>query len=196
MPIPSRSQSVFLMKKVRMPLHIQRHSVMVAKLSVYLGDFLNQNSVRLNLDLLEAGALLHDIAKAEGLATGERHDELGARMLEELGYGRLASIVKEHVCLDAETVTGPVTESLIVNYADKRVMHESVVSLQDRFDDLMIRYGKTEVHRTYFRKRLELYLALEARIFDHLPFGPIDDKLMHISLNGYTRDEWEGYEGR
>lgn len=194
MPIPSRSECVTLMKKVSMPLHIQRHSVMVAKLSVALGNALNHNSTHLNLHLLEAGALLHDIAKAEGLATGERHDELGARMLFNMGYGQLASIVKEHVCLDAETVSGPVTESLIVNYADKRVMHERVVSLEDRFDDLMIRYGKTEEHRIYFRQRLELYLALEARIFDHLPFGPVDDRLMRMSLNGTTKDEWEGYE--
>lgn len=194
MPIPSRSECVALMKKMRMPLHIQRHSAMVAKLSVCLGDFLNQNSSRLNLELLEAGALLHDIAKAEGLATGERHDKLGARMLLELGYGRLASIVKDHVCLDAESVTRPLSESLVVNYADKRVMHETVVSLRDRFEDLTIRYGKTEEHREYFRKRLELYLALEERIFDHLPFGPADDRLMRMSLREHALEEWESHE--
>ena len=48
---------------------------------------------------------------------------------------------------------------MIVNYADKRVMHEEVVSLSRRFLDLMDRYGSDEKRRErisdLFAKSLE-----------------------------------------
>ncbi len=196
MSIPSRRQCVTMMQRARMPKHIQRHSMMVAEVSIFLGRLLSQNSIRLDLELLEAGALLHDIAKAQSLETGGRHDLMGARILEEWGYNLLVPIVKDHVCLDLKTVYGPVTESLIVNYADKRVKHESVVSLEERFDDLMVRYGKTAGHRIYFRERFELYSLLEKRLFDHLPIGPVDDALMGLSLNGHSLEGIENHDGQ
>lgn len=196
MSVPSRRQCLIMMHRARMPKHIQRHSLMVAEVSIFLGRVLNQNSIRLDLGLLEAGALLHDIAKAPSLETGERHDEMGGRILEEWGYSLLVPIVKDHVCLDLKTVYGPVTESLIVNYADKRVKHENVVSLEERFDDLMVRYAKTAGHRVYFRERFELYSLLEKRLFSHLPIGPVDDALMGLSLNGYSLEGIEDHDGQ
>jgi putative nucleotidyltransferase with HDIG domain len=162
------------MERALMPEHIQQHSFVVAHVALYLGGLLNQNSVRLNLELLEAGALLHDIAKARGLSTGERHEDVGARMLADWGYALLSPIVREHVVLDFAILHGPITESLIVNYADKRVKHDQVVSLSDRFSDLIGRYAKTSEHRAWLREKFDLYLQLEARIFEHLMINPYD----------------------
>jgi uncharacterized protein len=162
------------MAKVKMPEHIQKHSSVVAQIAVYLGRLLNQNGVRLNLELLEAGALLHDIAKAPTLATGERHEDVGARMLEEWGYTPLAPVVKEHVILDPVSLCRPITESLLVNYADKRVKHDQVVSLRDRFSDLIGRYARTIDHRTWLQEKFALYLLLESKIFEHLTITPDD----------------------
>lgn len=196
MPIPSRSRCLSLMQHASMPDHIQKHSLMVAELSLYLGQHLNGEGAQLSLELLQAGALLHDIAKSHSLATGEHHDELGALMLEEWGYGLLAPIVRDHVSLDLIRLTGPVTESLIVNYADKRVKHHIVVTLEDRFDDLLLRYGKTEGHRAYFRRKLDLYLQLEAKLFERLTISPVEDALMQLSLNGHAPEGFEDYEGQ
>ncbi len=172
MAIPTRDQCMVLMERALMPEHIQQHSFVVAHVALYLGGLLNQNSVRLDLELLEAGALLHDIAKARGLSTGERHEDVGARMLADWGYASLSPIVQEHVMLDPAILRGPITESLIVNYADKRVKHDQVVSLSDRFFDLIGRYAKTSEHRTWLREKFDLYLQLEARIFEHLTINP------------------------
>ena len=38
---------------------------------------------------------------------------------------------------------------LAVIYADKRVRHDDLVSLEERFDDLMDRYGKNERSRDW-----------------------------------------------
>jgi uncharacterized protein len=179
MVIPTRSQCLDLIEQVTMPEHIKKHSFVVARIAVYLGRLLNQNSLRLNLELLEAGALLHDIAKARTLSTGERHEDVGARMLEEWGYALLSAIVKEHVALDISVLHGPITESLLVNYSDKRVKHDQVVPLKDRFSDLISRYAKTNEHRTWLQEKSNLYMRLEFKIFEHLTITPDDLSRLH-----------------
>jgi uncharacterized protein len=174
MTIPTRSQCLTLMTQIQMPEHIQRHSLAVARVAVALARLLNQNGVSLDLKLLEAGALLHDIAKAQTLSTKGRHEDVGARMLEARGLSVLSSIVREHVVLEASALTGPITESLVVNYADKRVRHDQVVSLADRFADLVGRYAKTGAHRSWLQEKFELYVLLEAKLFEHLTIAPKD----------------------
>jgi uncharacterized protein len=180
MDIPTRSQCLVLMKQEKMPEHIQNHSFVVAQIALYLGGLLNQNSLRLNLLLLEAGALLHDIAKERTLSTGERHEKVGAGMLEDWGYPLISPIVREHVVLDRTVLLGPITESLLVNYADKRVKHDQVVSLGERFSDLIGRYAKTEEHRAWLQEKFDLYVLLESKIFAHLAINP--DSLGHLAI--------------
>ena len=186
MPTPSRKECIRLLLQTGMPEHIQKHSRIVAEVALYLGRLLNRNGGRLNLPVLEAAALLHDIGKPEGLATGENHAELGGRMLEELGYADIAPIVRDHVRLDAAQVQGGVTESLLVNYADKRVQHDRIVSLQSRFEDLIARYARTEAHAAGLRERLGLYRALESKIFSCLAIDPDGPEIMGLA-NGANR---------
>jgi len=187
MIIPTRRQCLALMEQALMPEHIQKHSFVVAQIAVYLGCLLNQNSVRLDLELLEAGALLHDIAKSRSLSTGERHEDLGARMLEDWGYTLISPIVKEHVILNRTVLQGPITESLVVNYADKRVKHDQVVSLRERFSDLINRYAKSDEHRVWLQEKFDLYLQLEAMMFEHLAINPDDlDQAIGRAVTGHT----------
>lgn len=194
MLIPTRDQCLSLMEQVRMPLHIQRHSLRVAQIASYLGCLLNQNGNRLNLPLLEAAALLHDLGKERSFRTGERHEYVGATMLQEMGYHALAPIVQEHVSMDAERIDGPITESILVNYADKRVKHDEIVSVQERFRDLVERYAKTEAHRTLMGQKLELYRILEKRIFVHLTVSPADVGSASLPLGTCLKIGSEDYD--
>jgi uncharacterized protein len=189
MMIPSRTECLLILQEIKMPVHIQRHSRMVAGIALYLGRLLNMNSIRLDLQLTEAGALLHDIGKPRSIAYGGRHEELGAVMLEDRGYPSLAAIVRAHVHLDSSEAFGPITESIMVNYSDKRVKHDQVVSLQDRFEDLMDRYAKTPEHRAIMKLKLELFLELEKRIFSHLTIGPSEEELMRFTLESDREGE-------
>jgi uncharacterized protein len=170
--IPTLNKCLSLMDDTGMPEHIKKHSFVVAEIALYLGHLCNQEEAFLNLSLLQAGALLHDIAKARTLLTGEKHAEVGACMVEQWGYSPVASIIRDHVNLDFARLNGPLSESLIVNYADKRVKHDRIVSLQDRFDDLINRYAATPEHRSWLEKKLTLYESLEERIFGSLRIGP------------------------
>jgi uncharacterized protein len=108
-------------------------------------------------DLVAAGALLHDIAKTRTLATQEpRHDLIGAQMMRELGHEAIATIVQSHVVFNDFDPRGKLEEREIVFYADKRVKHDQIVSLDDRITDLVTRYGVNEqvIHLIVDNKKL------------------------------------------
>lgn len=120
-----------------MPEHIFKHSRAVSAVSVAIASHLNS---RINIVLVERAALLHDICKMDSINTGQDHARMGGRLLDILDCPELAIVVRQHVRLESDELN----EAMIVNYADKRVMHEEVVSLSRRFRDLMDRYGKDE----------------------------------------------------
>lgn len=138
--IPSREWTSELMHNRGMPPHIIRHSHAVRLVAVSVAVTLEKAGFEIDMRLVDRAALLHDICKADSLLNGGDHALMGRRLMEELGYPRIGEIVGQHVRLESLEVN----EAMVVNYADKRVMHDRVVSLQKRFLDLMDRYGKNE----------------------------------------------------
>jgi len=124
---------------------------------------------------VEVGALLHDLGKAPCLGTPNNHAEWGAVILEELGYPHVAQVVREHVYFDPNLLDPrPLREAEVVNYADKRVLHTQVVTLANRFADLMVRYGRTPEARARITAMEINSRALEAKLFAPLTLSPLD----------------------
>ena len=182
MEVPSRDQCLEILARHCMPSHILRHSLLVTEVGLFIAGGLNRNSCRLDLRIVEAAALLHDIGKMPALETGDNHAELGARMLSASVAQSVVRIVAEHIYLDISQTDGPLCESLIVNYADKRVKHDKVVTIQERFEDLIERYAKSPVQAAMLREKRDLYSALEDNIFSHLTLAPNDPQIMEIAL--------------
>lgn len=174
MIVPSRQQCLWFMANHLMPVHIREHSRKVAEIAIGLGIYLNRRGTGLALALLQAGGLLHDIAKARCVRTGENHAVIGGEMVRQLGYPLVANIVEEHVSIAAGDLDGPVSEALLVNYADKRVKHTEIVTLEERFGDLADRYGDTAERKARLMKNLSLFMHLEEKIFAGLPIQPQD----------------------
>ena len=129
----------------------------------------------LNRDLVLAGAILHDLGKTQCLGTCNNHAELGAGILEELGYIQVAQVVREHVYLDGSIMDPrPLREAEVVNYADKRVLHEEVVTLAARFADLKVRYGRTPEALARIQATEVRTQALEEKLFAPLRLTPLD----------------------
>jgi uncharacterized protein len=155
--------------------NIREHSFRVMAVAGFLGEALVEAGFDLHLPLVTAGALLHDLGKTACLGTLTNHAELGAGILEELGFPHVAQVVREHVHLDASIVDPrPLREAEVVNYADKRVLHDEVVTLTERFADLKVRYGTTSealarIQATEVRSR-----ALEETLFAPLRLTPLD----------------------
>ncbi len=178
--LPTRAECLRLTAQYGMLSHIREHSLLVTEVALRLGQGLIEAGLPLNLPLIEAGALLHDLGKTLCLGTSENHAEWGARALEELGYPEIAQVIREHVRLDENfRDLRPLREAEVVNYADKRVLHTRVVTLDRRFADLKERYGKTAEALTRINANELRSQSLEQKIFGYLPWTP--DDLLHLN---------------
>jgi putative nucleotidyltransferase with HDIG domain len=169
--------------------NIREHSFRVMEVARFLGEALAEAGFDLHLPLMTVGALLHDLGKTQCLGTCNNHAELGAGILDSLGYPHVAQVVREHVYIDITIMDPrPLREAEVVNYADKRVLHEAVVTLAARFADLKVRYGRTPEARARIQATEVKARALEDKIFASLALTP--SNLLH--LNHCRRGEsWE-----
>jgi HD superfamily phosphodiesterase len=137
------------------------------RVSLAITDNLKKG-VAINRDMIIAAALLHDITKTRSLKTREPHDQSGGELLRELGFVSISEIVKQHVILFDFDPKGRFKESEIINYADKRVMHDRIVSLTERVQDLIQRYGATEEIRNWIQQNEIQVIAIEKKIVDFM----------------------------
>jgi hypothetical protein len=119
---------------------------------------------------------LHDIAKTICLRTKEDHSRTGYHLLKEIGYERVGEVVAQHVWLERKGDPSSVSEEEVVNYADKRVRHDEIVSLEERFDDLKKRYGRNEESIAYLERMEKTIFEVEKKIFLILRVHPDDIK--------------------
>ncbi|MCD6389219.1 MAG: HD domain-containing protein [Desulfobulbaceae bacterium] len=157
-----------------MLVHIKAHSIMVARVAELITRHIRQNPFDLSMELVVAGSLLHDIAKTPCLNSVCRHDREGEKIVLRHGFHEIAEIVAEHVVLQ-KTKPGIISEKQIVYYADKRINHDQVVSLDERLAYIMERYGRDNKYR--HGAILDNFVKcqqLEADIFARLDFQPGD----------------------
>jgi len=173
--LPSYHDCLALMEAHAMLPNIREHSFLVMRVAERLGQALSAAGFALHLPLITTGALLHDIGKTACLGTAIHHAHWGADLLLEMGYPELAQVVREHVRLEEEVPDPrPVREAEVVNYADKRVLHERVVPLTERFADLMVRYGRTPEARSRIAAMEIKTRDLEEKLFAPLRLSPQD----------------------
>jgi len=172
MNIPSQKQCFELMKQMNMLSHIIDHSVTVANVAYFLSRRLEKRFPELDINLTTYSALLHDSTKTRSFDTKENHAETGGELLTSMGYPETGNIIRQHVILDSYTMNSSVSEEEIVNYSDKRVLHDQVVLLDKRLKYIHTKYGTQKG----FRERMKIMWAktvgLEKKIFSHLDLKP------------------------
>ncbi|MDP6671223.1 MAG: HD domain-containing protein [archaeon] len=174
MNIPSREQALELLKKYKMPEHIVEHSTQVAKVAIFLGKKISENGEEVNLPLIEAAALLHDIAKKISIDNPEkRHVPEAVEILKKERLPEIAQIAGEHGLSNILEGSFSSIESKIVYYADKRVKHGSIVSLEERFEYLIKRYSSVGkgVNETILACKPKVF-ELEKKLLEKANIGP------------------------
>jgi len=161
--IPSRAVCDELMVQYAMLPNIVKHSRQVMKVALAIADNV-PSRVTVNRNLVMAAALLHDITKTKSLETKEHHDRSGGALLRELGFPSTADIVEQHVIIKDFNLGGMLEEREIVYYADKRVLHDTIVTIEERVSDLIQRYGVTEAIRNQILQNKIQALAVERKI--------------------------------
>ncbi len=179
--VPTVKQCFDIIERFEMLDNIKAHSIQVAQVARTLLEHLPHpdnhplTSKRL-LELTVSGALLHDIAKTKCLKTGGRHAREGRTICAMLGYPEIGEIVAEHVILSdfksGDYRAGIFGPKELVYYADKRVLHDGIVTLDKRLDYILERYGSNDpVKKEHIRKNFEQAVSLEGYLFEYIPFS-------------------------
>ncbi len=161
-----------ILKETRTLNHIREHSETVTRTAKEIAERLREAGKNVDVELVIAAALLHDVTKTRSLETGEDHAETGADLVRKKGYIEVSEIVRQHVRLDCEPDNERITEAEIVNYADKRVIDQNVVSLQERREYIFKRYAGHGIDASELEKIWEATKKVETKIFAAMPYGP------------------------
>ena len=181
MNIPSKKVCFQHMCRMQMLENIVAHSIQVCRVGICLVGHLKLQGFKINGQLVQAAALLHDITKTRSFDTEENHALTGGQDLTDLGYPQVGDLVRQHVRLDNYSEPQNLSEAVIVNYADKRVLHDRIVSLDERMSYIQERYGTRPEHKHRIQLLWEKTAALEKQVFKFLPFSP-DDLIHHLAL--------------
>ena len=171
--IPSAKECLEFMEKYEMLENIRAHSIVVERVANIIAKGLIDTGADLKLEKITAGALLHDIGKSLCLDTKEDHAAKGEEICIQNQLDEVADIVGEHVILKNYDPEAVISEKEIIYYADKRVNHDHVVSLEKRLEYLLDRYGRnTENIMGRIRENFKICEALERKLFQGLRFKP------------------------
>lgn len=172
---PDVKECLGLMRQYHMLPNIKDHSIVVARVAEVITEGLIAAGHYLSMETVIAGALLHDIGKTACLDNNDDHAAKGFEICLAHNLNSIADIIAEHVILKTYTPENDFAEKEIVYYADKRVNHDQVVSLKERLEYILERYGKNNETRCLaIKKNYALCQDLEKRMFSFLPFEPAD----------------------
>ncbi|UCF83688.1 MAG: HD domain-containing protein [Desulfobacteraceae bacterium] len=170
---PSIETCFHLMDKYQMLSNIKAHSVVVAKVSRVISKGLRGAGLDISLEKTTAASLMHDIGKTSSLNSAEDHAEIGRQICLQNNFEEIADIVGEHIRLKDYKINGNYSEKEIVFYADKRVNHDKIVSLERRLAYLIKRYGRNqEGLEDAIRLNFDLCKKIEKKLFTKLGFSP------------------------
>ncbi len=155
-PTPAEAEALLAIEGV--PPQGLAHGRGVAAVAVALARALEAAGERLDIPLVKAAALLHDVAKGN-----PRHEEAGGRLLDALGFHRAAAIVAAH--RDCEPAgDAPLTEREIVYLADKFVFGRWLVPVASRFGQKLELFGDDPEAAAAIVRRRENALRVLARV--------------------------------
>ena len=191
--IPRPTDCIALMSQYEMLDNIRDHSLLVARIAEFISLGLKKKGFNLNIDLVVSGALLHDIGKTACLHNGQNHALLGADICQQHGFHELTVLVAQHVILPDDLPPGPDDARQIVYYADKRVNHDQIASLDERLVYILDRYGQNDANRCRaIQDNFNRSFAIEKMIFSHLAHAPEDLAELLPKQGNFERDMRNG----
>ncbi len=177
MAIPNAEEAHRILVARRLPAGIVAHSEGVAWIAKEAARLLGAAGIPIDVGLVEAAALLHDIDKLETRGGRGLHGLTGAAMLESMGFGDLAPPVAGHpvsALLDDRRFPRG-WPSVIVSVADKHVA-QAFLTIDERLDDMARRYPRYSGEINAARRPAH---ALEQELADAigLPVADLVDRL-------------------
>lgn len=163
--IPTIEECEAIFSEYHITDRVIRHGRAVARIARKLTAMLNTCSCfSLDMGLITAGCLLHDIAKGT-----HNHAWEGAVLLESLGFPDVAPLIARHMDLEFKD-QDIIDETVIVYLADKIIKDEALIPIAERFVDATNRYAtnpavlqkieKRRGHAMFIKQKIECYLEV------------------------------------
>ncbi|MFZ7101516.1 MAG: DVU_1551 family NTP transferase [Peptococcaceae bacterium] len=163
--IPTQQECRALFSLVKAPERVIRHGRAVAEAGEILARVLNeQGGFTLDLELIRAAGLLHDLAKGSS-----EHARRGADILAREGFPCVAQIIFQHMDLELTGEDPLLDETAIVYLADKLIKDDTLVGIEARFaqvrsknkdePQILEKIEKRLNTALVLKKQAELYLA-------------------------------------
>jgi molybdenum cofactor cytidylyltransferase len=146
--IPTAKECDVILNEIcRIDPERKRHSQKVAEIAFTIARSLTGAGNHVDAELVYAAAWLHDIAKEK-----PHHETAAADILREMGFNKTADIVAVHTDL-VEDSDNCSLEAKIVYLADKLVKGDALVTIEDRFENAIQRFGQIPDARHNIEKR-------------------------------------------
>lgn len=172
-PAPDEAACLALWDRYEMLDNVRAHSRLVAKTATALAVLAKAKGLPVDVAEVTASGLLHDLAKTYCIRHGGGHASLGASwVVQETGNHAVAQGVFHHVwwpwALPVDDPARICSLPFFIIYADKRARHDVFVSLEKRFEDLLVRYGGTAEKEDGIRLSFAQAQAIEDALSRHL----------------------------
>lgn len=156
----TKEEISFLYRKYETPLPVIRHMEKVAETAAEIVREIPK-AQHLHFDRIRRASLLHDL-----LRTKKDHAHVSARAVRMEGYPEIAKLIAEHHSADfpPEEENGPLTDEEIVFYADKLVLEDRVVTVEERFAKSLAKCKTDEAlthHEAMYRKTLAIQRKID-----------------------------------
>lgn len=152
--LPNREQALGLLQTNNVPSPVINHCIAVSTFAIEIAHKLQVKGLQVNLQLLEVGALLHDLGRSKSHAVD--HGVVGAQIAQSMNLPlALINVIKRHVgagitaqeaqklCWPKDVYVPQTLEEKIVCYADKRVDQGMVVPIKTEIQRLQ-KEGKVD----------------------------------------------------
>ncbi len=184
--IPTREECLALFNIYQTPEPVIEHGKMVGNTALFLANALYEKGLKLDLPMIRAAGLLHDILK------GHRdHARHGGNLLRRWGFDPVAEIVENHMDIVLNE-NEPINEAQIVYLADKLIRGTRPISVQENFNRSFQKNTTNPEALVNIRKRLENAEIIKNKIesvigfFDELTIENIQ-KTEYDDLPSQTR---------
>lgn len=154
----SYEDCIYLLSYFNVPNPIINHGKKVKEICEDLGNSINKNRKIINVDLIKSASILHDIKRQE-----KNHGEVGADLLESLGYEQIAHIVRSHMKLEKE-MEDLINENTILYYGDKLVVEDEFVNLNRRFEEKINKYKDHEEIKANIMQKYKTTLKIKSNV--------------------------------
>ncbi|MGI6722084.1 MAG: HD domain-containing protein [Anaerovoracaceae bacterium] len=177
---PDEEECMRLLQEYGTPAHVIGHCRAVADVAVNTGRRLNEVGFDLDIGLVRAAGLLHDIARVE-----KDHAKVAADYIRELGYPEVADIVAVHMFYPGFSPAEKTNETDLVCLGDRTVREDQYVGAEERME-----YIKDKARRNAGDALPEVLARLEVKKKELKEYVARLEELM-----GVTLDELNGKTG-